>query len=123
MKRNLLGAFEDAESEQTIPMEIEGSDFPQPVDTSTPLGSEPSVEENKIRWSGFLFIWTVIFAIGGFIVFALHKYFPAYMLMCLTKEFLISGSLTVLCGILASVVLKYIVQNRKNAQCTKTTFS
>ena len=30
-RRNLLGAFEDAESEQTIPMEIEGSDFPQPV--------------------------------------------------------------------------------------------
>ena len=37
MKRNLLGAFEDAESEQTISMELEGSDFPQPVDTSTSL--------------------------------------------------------------------------------------
>ena len=36
-RRNLLGAFEDAESEQTIPMEIEGSDFAQEVDTSTPL--------------------------------------------------------------------------------------
>ena len=49
-KRNLLGAFEDTESEQTIPMEREGSDFPQPVDTSTPLVSEPSVEEeNKTR--------------------------------------------------------------------------
>ena len=117
MKRNLLGAFEDAESEQTIPMEIEGSDFPQPVDTSTPLGSEPSVEEeNKIRWSGFLFIWAVIFAIGGFIVFVLYKYFPGYMLMCLTKEFLMPGSFTVLCAILASVVLKHIVQNRKSAQ-------
>ena len=117
MKRNLLGAFEDTESEQTIPMEIEGSDFPQPVDTSTPLGSEPSVEEeNKIRWSGFLFIWAVIFAIGGFIVFVLYKYFPGYMLMCLTKEFLMPGSFTVLCAILASVVLKYIVQNRKSAQ-------
>ena len=117
MKRNLLGAFEDAESEQTIPMEIEGSDFPQPFDTSTPLGSEPSVEEeNKIRWSGFLFIWAVIFAIGGFIMFVLHKYFPGYMLMCLTKEFLISGSLTVLCAILVSVVLKYIVKNKKSAQ-------
>ena len=67
-RRNLLGTFEDEESEQTIPMEIEGSDFPQPVDTGTPLGSEPSVEEeNKIRWSGFLFIWAVIFAIGGFL--------------------------------------------------------
>ena len=71
MKRNC--AFEDAESEKTIPMEIEGSNFPQPVDTSTPLGSEPSVEENKIRWSRFLFIWAVIFAIGGFIVFALCR--------------------------------------------------
>ena len=116
MKRNFLGAFEDAESEKTIPMEIEGSDFPQPVDTSTPLGSEPSVEENKIRWSGFLFIWTVTFAIGGFIVFVLCKYFPGYMLMCLTKEFLMPGSFTVLCAIIASAVLKHIVQNRKNAQ-------
>ena len=116
-RRNLLGAFEDAESEQTIPMEIEGSGFPQQVDTSTPLVSEPSVEEeNKTRWNGFLFIWTVLFAIGGFIMFVLYKYFPGYMLMCLTKEFLISGSLTVLCAILASAVLKHIVQNRKNAQ-------
>ena len=116
-RRNLLGAFEDEESEQTIPMEIEGSDFLQPVDTGTPLVSEPSVEvENKTRWSGFLFIWTVIFAIGGFIMFVLYKYFPGYMLMCLTKEFLISGSLTVLCVILASVVLKNIVQKRKSAQ-------
>ena len=116
-RRNLLGAFEDAESEQTNPMEIEGSDFPQPVDTSTPLVSEPSVEEeNKTRWSGFLFIWTVIFAIGGFIMFVLHKYFPGYMLMCLTKEFLISGSLTVFCAILVSVALKYIVKNKKSAQ-------
>ena len=116
-RRNLLGAFDDAESEQTIPMEIEGSDFPQPADTSTPLVSEPTVEEeNKTRWGGFLFIWTVIFAIGGFIMFVLYKYFPGYMLMCLTKEFLISGSLSVLCAILASVVLKYIVQNRKSAQ-------
>ena len=111
MKRNLLGAFEDAGSKQTIPMEIEGSDFPQPVDTSTPLGSEPSV-----RWSGFLFIWTVIFAIGGFIMFVLYKYFPGYMLICLTKKFLILGSLTVLCAIMASVMLKNIVQNRKSAQ-------
>ena len=116
-RRNLLGAFEDAESEQTIPMEIEGSDFPQQVDTRTPLVSEPSVEEeNETRWSGFRFIWTLIFAIGGFIMFVLYKYFPGYMLMCLTKEFLISGSLTVLCAILASAVLKYIVQNRKSAQ-------
>ena len=98
-------------------MEIEGSDFPQQVDTSTPLVSEPSVEEeNKTRWNGFLFIWTVLFAIGGFFMFVLYKYFPGYMLMCLTKEFLISGSLTVLCAILASAVLKHIVQNRKNAQ-------
>ena len=116
-KRNLLGAFEDAESEQTIPMEIQGSDFPQQVDTSTPLVSEPSVEEeNKTRWSGFLFIWTVLFTIGEFIMFVLYKYFPGYMLMCLTKEFLISGSLTVLCAILASAVLNHIVQNRKSAQ-------
>ena len=116
-RRNLLGTFEDEESEQTIPMEKERSDFPQPVDTGTPLVSEPSVEEeNKTRWSGFLFIWTVIFAIGGFIMFLLHKYFPGYMLMCLTKEFLISGSLTVLCAILASAVLRHIVQNRKSAQ-------
>ena len=115
--RNLCGAFEDAESEQTIPMEIEGSDFPQPADTSTPLGSEPSLEEeNKTRWSGFIFIWTVIFAIAGFIVFVLYKYFPGYMLMCLTKDFLISGSVTVLCAIFVSAVLKYIFQNRKSAQ-------
>ena len=98
-------------------MEIKGSDFSQPADTSNPLVSEPSVEEeNKTRWSGFLFIWTVIFAIGGFIMFVLHKYFPGYMLMCLTKEFLISGSLTVLCAILANAVLKHIIQNRKSAQ-------
>ena len=116
-RRNLLGAFEDAESEQTIPMEIEGSDFPQQVDTSTPLVSEPSVEEeNKTRWNGFLFIWTMLFTIGGFIMFVLYKYFPGYMLMCLTKEFLISGLLTVLCAILASAVLRHIVQNRKSAQ-------
>ena len=116
-KRNLLGAFEDAESEQTIPMEIEGSDFPQQVDTSTPLVSEPSVEEeNKRQWNGFLFIWTVIFTIGGFIMLVLYKYFPGYMPMCLTKEFVISGSLTVLCAILASAVLRHIVQNRKSAQ-------
>ena len=37
------------------------------------------------------------------------------MLMCLTKEFLISGSLTVLC-VLVSTVLKYIVKNKKSAQ-------
>ena len=68
-RRNLLSAFEDAESEQTIPMEIEVSDFPQPVDTSTTLGSEPSAEEeNKMQWSGFVFIWSVIFAIGGIII-------------------------------------------------------
>ena len=117
-RRNLLFfAFEDAESEQTIPMEIEGTYFPQPVDTSTSLVSEPSVEEdNKTRWSGFLFIWTVIFAIWGIIMFVLYKYFPGYILMCLTKEFLISGSLSVLCAILASIVLQYIVQNRKSAK-------
>ena len=117
VRRNLLGAFEDAESEQTIPLEIEGSDFPQQVNTSTPLGSEPSVEEeNKTRWRGFLFIWTVLFTIGGFIMIVLYKYFPGYMLMCLTKEFLMPGSFTVLCAILASVVLKHSVQNRKSAQ-------
>ena len=116
-RRNLLGAFEDAESEQTIPMEMEGSDFPKQVNTSTLLVSEPSVEgENKTRWNGFLLIWTVLFAIGGFIMFVLYKYFPGYMLMCLTKEFLISGSLIVLCAILVSAVLKHIVQNRKSAQ-------
>ena len=116
-RRNLLSAFEDAESEQTIPMEIEGSDFPQPVDTSTTLGSEPSAkEENKMQWSGFVFIWSVIFAIGGIIVFVLYKYFPKFMLKCFTKDIIISGSLAVLCVILVSVMLKYIFQNRKSAQ-------
>ena len=116
-RRNLLGAFEDAESEQTIPMEMEGSHFPKSMDTSTSVISEPSVEdENNTRWGRFLFIWTVIVAIGGFILFVPYKYFPGYMLMCLTKEFLISGSLSVLCAILASVVLKYIVRNRKSAK-------
>ena len=38
------------------------------------------------------------------------------MLMCLTKKLLMPGSFIVLCAILASVVLKYIVQNRKSAQ-------
>ena len=116
-KRNLLGAFEDAESEQTIPMEIEGSDFPQPVDTSTTIGSEQRVEEeNKMQWSGFVFIWSVIFAIGGIIVFALYKYFPIFMLKCFTKDIIISGSVAVLCAILVSVMLKYSFQNRKSAQ-------
>ena len=63
------------------------------MDTSTSVISEPSVEdENNTRWGRFLFIWTVIVAIGGFILFVPYKYFPGYMLMCLTKEFLISGS-------------------------------
>ena len=116
-RRNLLSAFEDAESEQTIPMEIEGSDFPQPVDTSTTLGSEPSAEEeNKMQWSGFVFIWSVIFAFGGIIVFVLYKYFPKFMLKCVTNDIIISGSLAVSCVILVSVMLKYIVKNKKSAQ-------
>ena len=117
VRRNLLGAFEGAENEQNIPIETERTNWPSPVDASTPLGQEQNVElENKTQWSGFVFTWSVIFAIGGIIVFALYKYFPMYMLLCFTREFFISGSLAVLCAILASVVIKFIFQNRKSAQ-------
>ena len=120
VRRNLLGAFEDAENQQNIPIETERTNWPSPVDASTPLGQEQNVElENKTQWSGFVFTWSVIFAIGGIIVFALYKYFPMYMLLCFTREFFISGSLAVLCAILASVVIKFIFQNRKSAETTR----
>ena len=123
VRRNLLGAFEDAENEQNIPIETERTNWPSPVDASTPLGQEQNVElENKTEWSGFVFMWSVIFAIGGLIVFALYKYFPMYMLLCFTREFFISGSLAVLCAILASVVIKFIFQNRKSARQDRRKF-
>ena len=55
VRRNLLGAFEDSQNEQNIPIE---TNWPSPVDTSTPLGQEQNIDlENKSQWSGFMFMW------------------------------------------------------------------
>ena len=106
VRRNLLSSFDES--------------------TRTPLGSSTQIEtEAEMKqtaftevpvssWSKFTTIWIgiIIMCVGSAI--ALYHYFPGYMLLCLTKEFLCTGVLGLLCALLVSVIIKLLSSSRRS---------
>ena len=95
VRRNLIGAFD--ESNQTV--QAPGVVTPEPISASTPeVVAEPAEMLNcvaipKRKWSKFICVWIVVFLFGCVCVSALYMYFPGYLLLCFTKECLLTGCL------------------------------
>ena len=110
VRRNLMSAFD--ESDQTV--QAPGVVTPEPISASTPeVVAEPAEMFNcvaipKRKWSKFICVWIIVFLLGCVCVSALYMYFPGYLLLCFTKEFLLTGCLGFLCAVLISVVIKLV---------------
>ena len=110
VRRNLMSAFD--ESDQTV--QAPGVVTPEPISASTPeVVAEPAEMFNcvaipKRKWSKFICVWIIVFLLGCVCVSALYMYFPGYLLLCFTKEFLVTGCLGFLCAVLISVVIKLV---------------
>lgn len=66
-------------------------------------------------WNGFITFWILVILFGCAVAYAIYTYFPQYMVLCLIKEFMISGILGLVCLIVFSVVLK--LWKRENIVC------
>ena len=110
VRRNLMSAFD--ESDQTV--QAPGVVTTEPITASTPeVVAEPAEMFNRVsipkrKWSKFICVWIVVFLFGCVCVSALYMYFPRYLLLCFTKEFLLTGCLGFLCLVLISVVIKLV---------------
>ena len=114
VRRNLLRDFENADEDQTCVKGVRN----EPNYTSTPLPdplSDQLTEEYTTEpgWCRFVALWIMTIFLGSGVLFALYMYFPGYMLLCLTKEILISGGLCILCIILVSIIVKLVSRNTK----------
>ena len=116
VRRNLMNVFDNSDTEDTIPLEEDSACIPQPVDASTPANREPDSfvreESSDSKWSVFIFTWSVVFIVGAACLSALYTYFPGFLLSHLTREFIISGALSVLCVMLVSAIVK-LASHRK----------
>ena len=108
VRRNLADTFDEAaaDPDETFPLEIGGG---QPLHASTPRIVDTAEGSNtKSQWRNLFLFWIFMFVLGGACVLAIYRYFPGYMLLCLTKEFLVAGSLAMMCVILLSVIMKLV---------------
>ena len=71
----------------------EAGNVNSPIHTSTPACSEPdqqtafnqeSSESETSQWKNFMCLWGLVFLAGTVGLYLLYKYFPGYMLLCLT---------------------------------------
>lgn len=69
----------------------------------------------EFSWNGFITFLILVLLFGCSVGFVTYTYFPRFMVLCLTKEFMISGILGLVCLCLFSVVLKLC--NRENIVC------
>lgn len=88
-----------------------------PIDDDSYRGemNETRGPRKAFSWNGFITFWILLILFGCAVAYAIYTYFPRYMVLCLTKEFMISGILGLVCLILFSVVLK--LWNRDNIVC------
>lgn len=122
VKRSLLNSF--IESEDATPIaERNTIENTEPMITSIPVDddsyrgemNETHGPREVFSWNGFITFWILVILFGCAVAYAIYTYFPRYMVLCLTKEFMISGILGLVCLILFSVVLK--LWNRENIVC------
>lgn len=88
-----------------------------PIDDDSYRGemNETRGPREAFSWNGFITFWILLILFGCAVAYAIYTYFPRYVVLCLTKEFMISGKLGLVCLILFSVVLKLL--NRENIVC------
>lgn len=122
VKRSLLNSF--MESEDATPIaegntieNTEHSIASTPIDDDSYRGemNETRGPREAFSWNGFITFWILLILFGCAVAYAIYTYFLRYMVLCLTKEFMISGILGLVCLILCSVVLK--LWNRENIVC------
>lgn len=81
-----------------------------PLQASTPrCVDSTSVRQNTKNEQSFVYkfiSWICVFILGSAAVFELYQHFPGYMLLGLTKEYLICGALVVLCVLLFTIIVK-----------------
>lgn len=58
------------------------------------------------KWNFSVLIWILLLTIGCVFVLGLYHYFPGYMFLCLTKEFLISFGIVTVCALFINVITK-----------------
>lgn len=113
IKRSLLNSFMESEDATTI-AERNTNENTEPMITSTPIDddsyrgemNETHGPREAFCWNGFITFWILVILSGYAVAYAIYTYFSRYMVLCLTKEFMISGILGLVCLILFSVVLK-----------------
>lgn len=90
-RRNLMVNFAEAEN------------INSPINASIPICSELDQkwqedvyqefdEIGTSQWKNFTIFWGLLFLARGAGLYLFYTYFPGYMLLCLTREFLLSGA-------------------------------
>ena len=110
VRRNLMSSFDNAD--QTA-MDGIATSTPLPdVSPEREIQSLNAYNKKRNEWSCFIVMWIIVFVFGCVGVYALYHYFPGYLLLCLTKELLISGSLGLFCVVLISIIVKLVFSGR-----------
>lgn len=98
VRRNLMNSFCDVNAIGT------------PIQASTPRCVETTpVRQNTENEQSFVYrfiSWICVFVLGSAAVSELYQHFPGYMLLGLTKEYLICGALVFLCVLLFTIIEK-----------------
>lgn len=104
VRRNLMISFCDVNAIAT------------PLQASTPrCVDSTSVRQNTENEKSFVYkfiSWVCVFIIGSAAVFELYQHFPGYMLLGLTKEYLICVALVILCVLLLTIIVKDKLKQR-----------
>ena len=106
-RRNLTVSFNE-QGNVNSPLRASTPQYEDPAQRSEICADSEDYRGRPRRWKIFFTLWFLVFVLGGSCVYFLYKYFPGYMLLCFTKEFLISGILAVLCVVLISVIVKLV---------------
>lgn len=79
-----------------------------PIDDDSYRGemNETHGSREVFSWNRFITFWILVILFECAVAYAIYTYFPQYMILCLTNEFMLSGILGLVCLILISVVLK-----------------
>ena len=82
VRRNLMNAFDNSDTEDTIQLEEDSACIPQPVDVSTLAKRVPNSfvreESSDSKWSVLILTWSVVFIVGAACSSALYTYFPGF---------------------------------------------
>ena len=97
VRRNLLPEF-NCET----PSPIRGSVESETLCSAT----EHHRGQNGVTWSAFVRFWICVLLLCAITIVSVYRYFPGYLLLCLTREIMIATVLTVVCAILIGVLWK-----------------